>query len=902
MLVENLQKWSEFAFASAHLLRRGDADWPANKILLQVASEENPAGPVYSTAAQWLNQGHCNWLWLRNIRSNIKERSPGKIAALEGHNSIVVGFIPGINNKQFYTVGRDQNLKAWSNSGELLFTNSDGAYQGGNGEGGPFSGFEKEGGQIASISSVSGDNSINILDPQGTLITSLRGHSEKILGIRPCPNGNLISWSFDNTIRIWNPSQESCVAILTPPIKPSGIYGKCGTAPLVLPNGNIFSWEGKLQLWDSAGKKIAQSDAGHFFDHKSGVIALNNSHILAWNGKEDMRIYCGEALKLIGQFCGSKESQNFDSILGGKIGEPLQLLDGSILTYGRTIQIWDPNTLELLNTMPGHDGMLIKDVIELPNGNLVSSAGEDNEPDDIRLWQSKDGKNIKRWNDPTRTSERLAALPDGRFISYARLNRSRKFPLNTGEICLWDPRFDKKVATFKEHSEAVYGVRVLTNGNIVSWAQDQSMYMWDVSEIKAPENQDADVTSHTTAIALTKDLVLLKNNESPDMTALNIISGNPVYEIDGHDAPAVGALPLPDGRVLSWGIDIRIWEEGRLVLHKIPNSRGPLKCWIGPKNLVLTSYVDDSIELWDLSTGKTVVRQNGYTGVSEAIILPNGGFFALCWDTLRIHTPEAQENCQVFKSKELKGFPTMFKLADGGILAWANHIFLFSGDTGKCLNKTNEETNRARGACTLSNGRIAIWFDDGTVQLRNSKSLEPTPGLEDKMEIQGASDWDEELFALWSKSKLFLVNKKTHRTIESLRLQSIFQNTPEIFAYWLAQKNKNEVLQKGQAASSPSSLTIDDKDIFERSWKATKGLHHGQSIHPHTISLMLLSQEICEGKIFWNGTGQWNLLQASDSGAIALYNGSCLSLVHLFKGDQRLNLSEAANLLSSKEG
>jgi len=53
VLVENLQIWSEFANSKAHLLRLGNEEWPANKILLQLAYEHADKSPITKAVETW---------------------------------------------------------------------------------------------------------------------------------------------------------------------------------------------------------------------------------------------------------------------------------------------------------------------------------------------------------------------------------------------------------------------------------------------------------------------------------------------------------------------------------------------------------------------------------------------------------------------------------------------------------------------------------------------------------------------------------------------------------------------------------------------------------------------------------------------------------------------------------
>jgi hypothetical protein len=53
--------WLNFLQYNAHVLFRADADWTANRILLQLAWENGKDNPVGRAAAEWISSGYCDW-------------------------------------------------------------------------------------------------------------------------------------------------------------------------------------------------------------------------------------------------------------------------------------------------------------------------------------------------------------------------------------------------------------------------------------------------------------------------------------------------------------------------------------------------------------------------------------------------------------------------------------------------------------------------------------------------------------------------------------------------------------------------------------------------------------------------------------------------------------------------
>ena len=145
--------WEAFFRERAHILRRGNDEWPGHKILLQLAMEHADDSPVTKGAEEYLAAGRASWPWLR------RERRPGQVgidpclAVLEGHTDSIRG------------------MKALP-AGRVL--------------------------------SWSWDNNLRLWDPQGRPLAVLKGHTEWVKGALALHDGRLLSWSLDETLRLWD--------------------------------------------------------------------------------------------------------------------------------------------------------------------------------------------------------------------------------------------------------------------------------------------------------------------------------------------------------------------------------------------------------------------------------------------------------------------------------------------------------------------------------------------------------------------------------------------------------------------------------------------------------------------------------------------------------------------------
>jgi hypothetical protein len=112
VVAKQLEIWADFFREKAHILRRGNEEWPAHKILLQLAVEHADDSSLTISAEKWLAGGRCNWLWLgRMPRLSHTQRNPC-LAVLEGHSHWARGALPLFNDR-ILSWSDDTTLRVW---------------------------------------------------------------------------------------------------------------------------------------------------------------------------------------------------------------------------------------------------------------------------------------------------------------------------------------------------------------------------------------------------------------------------------------------------------------------------------------------------------------------------------------------------------------------------------------------------------------------------------------------------------------------------------------------------------------------------------------------------------------------------------------------------------------------
>ena len=144
--------------------------------------------------------------------------------------------------------------------------------------------------QDGRLLSWSNENTLRLWGADGELLTTLTGHTETVVGVVELRNGRLLSWSRDNTLRLWG-ADGTLLATLAG--HTSSIQGV-----MELRDGRLLSWssDNTLRLWTADGATLATL-AGHT-DSVSGVMELRDGRLLSWSQDNTLRLWSADGSPL----------------------------------------------------------------------------------------------------------------------------------------------------------------------------------------------------------------------------------------------------------------------------------------------------------------------------------------------------------------------------------------------------------------------------------------------------------------------------------------------------------------------------------------------------------------------------------------------------------------------------
>ena len=366
----------------AHILRRANDEWPAHKILLQLAIEHADDSPLTIGAEKFLADGKCDWLWLRREMRMAHIGSEPFVDYFERHTKAVEGAIV-LSNRLILSWSRDKTLRLWDNNGKpvaifhghtdfvngamllpdgrILSWSRDRTLRLWDNDGKPLAVMEGHTGWVDGVLELSNgqllswawDNTMRLWGRNGQLCAILDGHTDLVNGVCELSDDRLLSWSNDKTLRLWN-NNGNIVSVL------EGHTHRVDGA-LELSDGLLLSWawDNTLRLWDKEGKPLKV-----FLGHTNwvkGAMELHDGLTLSWSDDGDIRLW-------------NRDGSPRMVLCYGLHRDDLDFCDKSILSWvtDKRILIWEQNNSVPKMIMKNRSSSLTRAIAYFNDKNIIA--------------------------------------------------------------------------------------------------------------------------------------------------------------------------------------------------------------------------------------------------------------------------------------------------------------------------------------------------------------------------------------------------------------------------------------------------------------------------------------------------------------------------------------------------
>ena len=178
--------------------------------------------------------------------------------------------------------------------------------------------------------------------------------------------------------------------------------------------------------------------------------------------------------------------------------------DGALLATPHgdgSISIWDMETLKIVNTLTGHEGLVFCPRFS-PDGQHLVSGGLDGT---VRIWNLSEperGRVIGRHNQPVYS---VAFARDGQHVVSGGLDQMAK---------IWDVTSGRAMATFKGHSDRIWTVSFSKDGQrVFTGSADGAVMLWDAQARSSPESESVIILDGSSSVFSPDSRWLVRQSE-----------------------------------------------------------------------------------------------------------------------------------------------------------------------------------------------------------------------------------------------------------------------------------------------------------------------------------------------------------------------------------------------------
>ena len=327
----------------------------------------------------------------------------------------------------------------------------------------------------------------------GTIIATLRGHSDWVRDLIFVAANTLLSASDDSSLRVWGLAGAAGSSFTLATHHTHAVSGDFTASIAISPKEDLltFAGDGGIQLFDMKLGKITAT----FGDDTAGRVRS-----VAFNA-EGAAILCGHS-------------------------------DG-------TARLWDVQSHKVIAALEGHDGFIASAVfMNSPGGKFLASGGKDST---VRLWEVESGTIAAVMKGHTDSIVALAFSPDDTKLASGSRDMS---------IRIWDVETHEH--TTLQHRFELNGLAFSPDGSmLVGLYDDPIVLVWDVASQKIKFTLEGHVQGVNCCVFTPDGRVLATAGEDLSVRLWDFSKQTPLAALPAHDTSIYTLAMKPGGGLLA---------------------------------------------------------------------------------------------------------------------------------------------------------------------------------------------------------------------------------------------------------------------------------------------------------------------------------------------------------------
>ncbi|XP_078594511.1 NACHT domain- and WD repeat-containing protein 1-like [Branchiostoma floridae x Branchiostoma japonicum] len=454
------------------------------------------------------------------------------------------------------------------------------------------------------------DNTIKMWSTEtGELKNTFSHHTDHLTCLRVTQDGRIVSGSKDTTLSVIDMEKGEVVHRLEGHSHP--VYS------LTITSDGRYAVSGSdkvVKLWDLSEAKEVHHLQGHYGIVDCVGVTSDNKVIVSGARDEHLNVWDFQSGQLIQTLDGQAAKITAMEVTGYIV------VTASTDSY--YTKVWDVEQSKMKMSTPRFiDKYGIVGVTSDAGYVVYKREGSENE---VNLWNSKDGKDIRTITDKDGSITCLRITHDNNCVvtgdEAGFIKLWRLWNLNTGQY-------------IRQLDQASGGIRYfwITRGDryLVAVTDNNAVSAWDIDSMVLLWTRKSSCEGKITCVTMTDDRKYTAiGTDKKEIVVLNSELDKIEYILVGHQSPLTCLSVSHNQKLLasgSSGETMRVWDlgTGRLVHElyaKSPVFKG-IVClsFSHDDKYLLTGGHDRSLKMWDLETGKLLTAQYVYATITNIV-------------------------------------------------------------------------------------------------------------------------------------------------------------------------------------------------------------------------------------------------------------------------------------------